>query len=149
MTSRTRFLSKLIGLYTVMVTIAMATHREATVDAVTGILHDSSMMLILGVVTLAVGLAMVLGHNLWSGGAFTVLVTVVGWMTLMKGLLFLLLSPDTETDLFLNTLHYEQLFYVYLGISFTLGAFLTYAGFSRVARSANVLEIGQQRAAHC
>jgi hypothetical protein len=43
----------------------------------------------LGAITLAAGLAMVLAHNIWSGGALVVVVTVVGWITLIKSLLFL------------------------------------------------------------
>ena len=144
MTSRTRFLSRLIGLYCVMVTVAMATHRQATIDAVTGILHSPSMTLILGVVALSAGLAMVLAHNLWSGGPVTVLVTVVGWGTLIKGALFLFLSPEAEAGFFLNTFHYEQLFYLYLAIPFALGAFLTYGGFAPAAPSGNIpLAMGQ------
>jgi hypothetical protein len=51
------------------------------------------MMLVLGVSTLAAGLAMVLAHNIWSGDALAVIVTLMGWLTLalIKGLLFLLL----------------------------------------------------------
>jgi hypothetical protein len=37
---------------------------------------------------------MVLGHNIWSGGALVVVVTVVGWITLVKSLLFLFLPPE-------------------------------------------------------
>jgi hypothetical protein len=40
------------------------------------------MTLILGIITLAAGLAMVLAHNIWSGGALVVVITLVGWMAL-------------------------------------------------------------------
>ncbi len=148
MTPQTRFLSRLIGLYCVIVAFAMATHRQATVDTVTAIVHNSSLMLVLGVIVLCAGLAMVLAHNLWSGGAVTVLVTVVSWITLAKGLLFLFLSPEAEAGFFLNTLHYEQLFYLYVAIDFVLGAFLAYGGFA-APRSGNVpLATGQQSSGH-
>ena len=145
MTPRTRFLSRLIGLYSILIAVAMATHRQATLDAVAAILHSASMMLILGVVTLAAGLAMLLGHNLWSGGPVTVLVTIVGWLTLLKGAVFLLLPPEAEAAFFLNTLHYEQLFYLYLSISFTIGVFLASGGFAPSPRSGNLpLVMGHQ-----
>ena len=70
------------------------------------------MMLILGVITLAAGLAMVLPHNIWSGGVLAVIVTLVGWLALIKGLFFLFLPPEMEAGLFLQQLHYEQLFYL-------------------------------------
>jgi hypothetical protein len=35
-------------------------------------------MLLTSVITLVIGLALVVGHNVWSGGALPVTVTVVG-----------------------------------------------------------------------
>lgn len=129
MSPRTLFLSRLIGLYCILVALSMITRRQATVDAVTALLQNPSMMLILGVITLAAGLAMVLAHNIWSGRALVVVVSLVGWMTLVKSLIFLFLPPEMEAGLFLRQLHYQQLFYLYGAFSLVLGVYLTYGGF--------------------
>jgi len=84
MSSRTIFLSRLIGLYCIVIALSMMTRRQATVETVTALLQNSSMMLIVGIITLAAGLAVVLAHNIWSGGALVVVVTLVGWITLIK-----------------------------------------------------------------
>ncbi len=128
MSSHTTFLSKLIGLYYIFAALSMITHKEATVAAVEALIHNPPMLFIVGIITLATGLAMILGHNLWSGGAATLLVTLVGWLTLVKGLLVLFLSPEAGVR-FWGALRYEQLFYVYATISLTLGVYLTYHGF--------------------
>ena len=107
----------------------MMTRRQATVETVTALLQNPSMMLIVGIITLAAGLAVVLAHNMWSGGALVVVVTLVGWMTLIKSLLFLFLPPKMEAGLFLGHLHYQQLFYLYGAFSLVLGVYLTYGGF--------------------
>jgi hypothetical protein len=79
---------------------------------------------------------MVLAHNIWSGSALAVVVTLVGWMALIKSLFFLFLPPEMETGLFLQQLHYQQFFYLYSAISLVLGVYLTYGGFkSRSGRS--------------
>jgi vacuolar-type H+-ATPase subunit I/STV1 len=129
MSSHTIFLSRLIGLYCIVIALSMMTRRQATVETVTALLQNPSAMLIVGIITLAAGLAMVLAHNIWSGGALTVIVTLVGWMTLVKSLLFLFLPPEMEAGLFLRQLHYQELFYVYGAISLVLGVYLTYGGF--------------------
>ena|ERR1700688_3426821 len=129
MSLRTLFLSRLIGLYCILVGLSMMTHSQATVETVTALLQNPSMTLILGVITLAAGLAMVLAHNIWSGGTLVVVVTLVGWMALVKSLFFLFLPPEMETRLFLQQLHYQQLFYLYGAISLALGVYLTYGGF--------------------
>jgi len=129
MSPRTLFLSRLIGLYCVLVALSMITRRQATVESVTALLHDPSMMFILGVIMLAAGLALVLAHNIWSGGALVVIVTLVGWLTLIKSLLFLFLPPEMAAGFFLRQLHYQELFYLYGAVSLVLGIYLTYGGF--------------------
>ncbi len=134
MSPRTIFLSRLIGLYCVVIGLSMMTRRQVTVETVTALLQNPSMMLIVGIITLAAGLAMVLAHNVWSGGALVVVVTLVGWITLIKSLFFLFLPPEMETRLFLQQLHYQQLFYLYGAISLVLGVYLTYGGFTSRSR---------------
>ena len=129
MSPRTRFLSRLIGLYCILVALSMITRKQATLDSITALLHDPAMMFVLGAITLATGLAMVLAHNKWSGNALTMIVTIVGWITLIKGLSFLFLSPEMEAGFFLGQLHYKQFFYLYGAISLVLGIYLTYGGF--------------------
>jgi hypothetical protein len=134
MSPRTLFLSRLIGLYCIVIALSMMIRRQAIVEAVTVLLQNPSMTLILGVITLAAGLAMVLAHNIWSGGALVVVVTLVGWITLIKSLFFLFLPPEIEAGLFLGQLHYQELFYLYTGVSLVLGIYLTYGGFKRTSR---------------
>jgi putative exporter of polyketide antibiotics len=126
--SRTIFLSRLIGLYCIVIALSMMIRRQATAETVTALLQNPSMMLIVGIITLAAGLAVVLAHNIWSGGALVVVVTLVGWITLIKSLFFLFLPPEMEAGLFLGQLHYRQL-YLYTAISLVLGVCLTYGGF--------------------
>jgi hypothetical protein len=46
------------------------------------------------IISLVVGVAMIVGHNVWSGGVLAVVVTLVGWLILLKGVALLVLSPD-------------------------------------------------------
>ena len=135
MSSRTVFLSRLLGLYCILAAISMVIRKESIIETVKALLHDSPLMFIVGILTLATGLAMVLAHNVWSGGGPAVVVTLVGWLTLAKGLLFLFLPPALEADFFLSTLHYEKLFYVFMAISLVLGLYMTYAGFTSRSHS--------------
>ncbi len=130
MTARTIFLAKLIGLYCILVSVAMAVHQQLTIETLIAMMHDAPVLFVAGLIGLAAGLAMVLSHNIWSGGALPVIVTLIGWATLIKSLLILLLTPMQEARIFLGGLHYAQFFYVYAAITFVLGAYLTYAGFT-------------------
>jgi hypothetical protein len=130
MSPRTVFLSRLIGLYCILAALSMMIRKETIVETVTALLHNSPLMFIVGILTLAGGLAMVLAHNVWSGGVSAVIVTLVGWLTLIKGLLFLFLPPEVEAEFLLSKLHYEQFFYLYMAISLVTGIYLSYSGFT-------------------
>lgn len=129
MSPRTFFLSRLLGLYYILAALSMLLHKQTYVETVTALLHDSPVMFIVSIFTLVAGLAMILAHNIWSVGALAVIVTFIGWITLIKGLLFLFLPPETQAGFFLSRLHYEQFFYLYAGFSLVLGVYLAYGGF--------------------
>jgi hypothetical protein len=136
MPPHTKFLSRLIGLYSILIPLSMAAHKQATVEMLTALMHNPPMLFMVGLMAVATGLALVLGHNVWSGGALPVIVTLIGWVTLTKGLLLLFLSPDAASGFFLGGLHYEQLFYVYAAISILLGACLISMSVAGKERSA-------------
>ena len=133
MSALTRFLARLLGLYCILVGLSMVTHKRATVETVTALVHNPPVLYLAAVFTLVAGLAMVLGHNVWSGGILPVVVTLVGWLTSIRGLVVLFLTPGTAGDL-LGALHYEQLFYLYSAIALILGVYLTYGGFRSTSR---------------
>jgi vacuolar-type H+-ATPase subunit I/STV1 len=135
MSSRTIFLSRLIGLSCLLFVPAMIIYRQSTLDSLAGIIHNPSLILILGLFTLVIGLAMVLAHNIWSGGTLAVVVTLVGWIALLKGLLFLYILPDVGAECLLKTLQHLQLFYVCMIPSLLIGIYLTYGGFTAKSHS--------------
>jgi len=98
----------------------------STIEALVGH-HGNHVLLALS--TLGVGVAMVLGHQRWSGGALPVLVTLIGWGMFLRGLLLLFLSPDQVLGL-VRTLRFSTFFYAYLAVPLVLGLYLTYAGFT-------------------
>ena len=128
MLARTVFLSRLIGLYCIFISVSMIVHKQATVIALSAIIRNPGALLMAGILGLVAGLAIVLEHNAWSGGIQPVLVTLVGWIALIKGLVLLFLPPEGATG-YLEAFHYEQLFYLYMGFTLVLGAVLTYLGF--------------------
>ncbi len=136
MSNETRFLSRLIGVYCLLAALSMLVRRETMIDTVTALVTDGALLYFAGVVIVAAGLALVLAHNLWSGGALAVTVTVIAWLTLLKGLVILLLPPAAVAQLYLHRLHYERLFYLYLGVTIVLGICLTLGGFRSRPRAA-------------
>jgi hypothetical protein len=132
MSARTIILARLIGLFALVQSAAMFIHKEPMVETATGLVRDRPLLLVLGLLALAAGLAMVLSHNVWSGGALPVVVTLVGWVILVRGVLLLLLTPDAIARLF-DAVRFGELFYLYAALALLFGLYLTWAGFRRSA----------------
>lgn len=128
MPQRTIFLSRLIGSYTVIVALSMLVNRQTYVSTVIALVHSPPVLMLAAIAALIIGLAIILTHNVWSGGALPVVVTLVGWLSLIKGLIFLFL-PSGAVYAYFDALHYEQLYYVFAALTLLIGAFLTYGGF--------------------
>jgi len=126
MSRLTIFLARLIGLFTVLLVATLLMRGSAIVEpAVT----NDPLMFTYAIISLSIGLAMVLGHNVWSGGALPVIVTLVGWLILAKGLLLLFLTPEVLTQLF-ERMQYGAHIYLYVAPSLVIGLYLTWAGFT-------------------
>jgi len=93
MSVRTVFLARLLGLYCIIMAVAMVLQPNAFATIVHSFVDDAPLVLISGVFTLFAGLAIVLLHNDWSGGALPVIITLLGWLTLIKAVVLLVLPP--------------------------------------------------------
>jgi hypothetical protein len=129
MSPLTIFLAKLLGLYCIIVALAMITRKQNAVATIKALIASPPLLLFAEVIGLACGLAMIIGHNIWSAGALPVVVPLVGWLMVIRGAGLLALSPAATAKL-VEALRYEQLFYFYMGGTLVLGLYLTSAGFS-------------------
>ena len=125
----TIYLAKLLGLYCIIVALAMSAKKQQALKTVNEWVRSPPLMMLTSAITLALGLALVVGHNVWSGGALPITVTVVGWLTLIKGLAFLAIPPAQMIKLY-DGLQYERFFFVYMGVTLALGFYLSVAAFS-------------------
>jgi hypothetical protein len=113
----------------------MFAHAQATVEIMKAIIQDRPLLFIAGLVGVTAGLAIVLSHNVWSGGALPVIVTLFGWASLLKGIILLVLPPETESRVFIVGLGYEQHPNLFATFALLLGAYMTYSGFNAKTRS--------------
>lgn len=128
MSPLTIFLSRLIGLSTLILAGSMFLHRETSIQVISAFVYNRPVMFLLGMITLVAGLAMVLAHNIWSRGLLTIVITVIGWLVLARGVFLLFMPPQALEDAF-EALRFEDFYYYYAAIPFLLGAYLTIMGF--------------------
>lgn len=137
MSRLTVFLAKLIGLFTIIVGLSLGLHKQQSIATINAIVHAPEPLLVMGLIALVAGLAMVLRHNVWSGGAVPVVITLVGWTIFLRAVLLLFLSSERVANL-LAAIDFEGLFYAYIGGVIAIGLWLTYAGFTSKAAVASI-----------
>jgi hypothetical protein len=120
MSPRTIFLAKLLGLFFLAVSLALFLRRPEVLEIMTAMMGNAPPLLVVSLAALAAGLAMVLSHNIWSGGALPVVVTL---------LLLLMLPHETIVRIF-EIARFGDFLYVYAALPLILGLYLSYAGFT-------------------
>jgi len=127
MAMRTVFLARLFGLYCIIIAATMLSQPEAFVGLVHAFVANAPLVLIVGIFTLFGGLALVLLHNFWSGAALTVIITLVGWLTLIKAVVLLVLPSPKLVALYGGVTSAHIL--ISGSLTLLLGIYLTIAGF--------------------
>jgi hypothetical protein len=129
MSPLTRYLSRLLGLFLLITAVADLTQPVLLSTIAPAMLDRSALLFVSGLLTLAPGLAIIIGHNVWNGAA-AVIVTLLGWLMTIKGAA-LLLVLDANWTAILSALRYPSYSSVHTVILVVGGAHLTYAGFFR------------------
>jgi hypothetical protein len=78
------FLAKLIGPFFAMVGLSVLINAAAFRGIVKEILKSPALIFLSGLLTLPVGTAIVLTHNVWVTN-WPVLITIVGWLGVISG----------------------------------------------------------------
>jgi len=123
MSPLTLFLGKFLGLSCLLMCAALIARPKAALEAINSMMESPGLLLISGICTTFGGAAMVLGHNVWSGGALAVAVTVLGWLTLIKGVA-LMATPPRALAAFYRAAHYPERFRLFMILALVLSAWL-------------------------
>jgi hypothetical protein len=121
--SLTIFLARLIGLYCALIALSMLLRRRETITTINSMIDNPGDIMLAGVIALAAGLAIIIGHDVWSGGTLSIAVTCLGWVVAAKGAMLLLL-PAPWLKGFYESLSYERFFTLYMGATLVLGLLL-------------------------
>ena len=125
----TVFLGRLLGLYLIAISIAMLASKRRTLATLDEMARSGPWMLFSGMVATAAGLAIVLGHNVWTGGALAVVVTLFGWAALLKGASLLLVPPEQMAAAY-KGVGFKRFFHVWMGAVLVLGLWIALDAFA-------------------
>jgi hypothetical protein len=127
--SLTLYLGRFIGLACLLMCAALVARPKSSLAAIASMTSQPGILWVTGIFTLASGVALVVGHNLWSGGAVTIAVTAIGWVTLLKGLAILVV-PTTTLARFYSGVAGAGRFRIVMAAGLIFFAWLTWAAFT-------------------
>jgi hypothetical protein len=130
----TAFIARLVGTYVTVISVVLMAGKRSSVEMMTSMVRRPELLFVLGILGMTAGLAIILVHNIWSGGTLSVMVTLVGWTAALKGITLMVLAAMGRGSIILDALQYTRFFYVYMGFAALLGLYLAISGFRASAQ---------------
>jgi hypothetical protein len=119
-------LARIFGVYLALMAIAMLMHKERCNAIMANIESNAGVSTLATVFTLLLGLLLVNMHNLWVQD-WRVVITVLAWITLVKGVAFLFVPEHMMT--YHRALHMKGVCGVKEMVVLVVGVFLLYHGY--------------------
>jgi hypothetical protein len=123
------FLAKLIGPILLVAGVAMLVNRKEMDALAQEFLRSRALLLLLGLIDLAIGLAIVLTHNVWLAD-WRLIITLLGWLLLVRGAVRMLV-PDQVRAFGTKFLRNANVVTGSLAVTTALGLVLSYFGYVR------------------
>lgn len=116
-------LAQIAGIFFLVMGVAMVINSKAVAGAIEESVEHKGIVFLWGTLALLSGAVVVVLNNNWMGG-LALLVTILGWLAIIKGT-FILLAPRAATALYKKFGHGGLM--VFCGVvAFVLGLVLLY-----------------------
>lgn len=127
--SLTHFLARAIGLFCLVFAASMIFRKKVVVEVIKELRKDRALLYIIGNISLILGLLIVLVHNIWNDGLLALVVTVIGWALVLRGVVAMFVQDKTVKKA-VRLARIEEYPEMYALIFVFIGAYLTAAGFA-------------------
>jgi hypothetical protein len=118
--------AKIYGIVLLALGLGMLVNSSYYKKVLLDLLNNTAVIFIGGLAALAIGIVIVMNHNIWEAG-WVLIVTLIGWLAIIKGALLLILPKSA--GLFESWFQNKN-FIIFAGVfALIVGAVLTYYGF--------------------
>ncbi|MDO8510398.1 MAG: hypothetical protein Q7S15_02125 [bacterium] len=125
---QTLFLAELMGLFSLIMGFSMLLRRKMVMGVFDEMANGRLTLYLIGVLEVILGLALVLKHNIWTEGSLAFTISILGWLILAEGVLYVSL-PERITRKMLVFAERSRAYFVIALFYLVLGGYLVYAGF--------------------
>jgi hypothetical protein len=124
----TYFIAQFIGLMLLSVGASLLFQGKVFMKMLNDITENRSTLFMVGIVLFLGGASIVLTHNVWNAGFLSTVVTLIGWVLILRGLGSMFMPGHSITRM-VRAFKVEEFSWAYGILVLVIGAYLTYAGF--------------------
>jgi hypothetical protein len=88
------FLAQILGIVFIVLGLSMILNKKWTALAIEEMIKNQGLVWLAGLITLMLGATIVTLNNVWTSG-LPLLITILGWLTLIKGTIILVFPNFT------------------------------------------------------
>ena len=121
------FLAKLFGIYLLIIAVLWALRGDIISKVIEEFFASRAMLFVSGLLALAVGIAMAIGHSVWELN-WRGLITLFGYVSIAKGIARIGFPSVVQKSV--SALLKESRMRLWIGLVFAIGGYLTWVGFT-------------------
>ena len=129
MTAFTIYFAQLAGLYFIILGIILIARKGTIIDLMPKMVEIQPFVFFAGTIRIIIGLAVLIGNGPWGTRALSIVVALIGWITLVRGVAMLLVTPQQQRKL-IDYWRHDAAYYTAVAIVLALGLYLARAGFA-------------------
>lgn len=119
------FLARAYGLYFIIMGFLLVIKSDYCAEVIHDLFKNRVLVFLIGWITLILGILVVLSHNIWEFN-FKIIITILGYLTLLKGFAHLYMPERMKKMSFSNNIIQHRSVY---GLLCLLGVALVYMSF--------------------
>jgi len=118
--------AKIIGIVYVSFGIGLMANKAFYKEAISKLFENTGYLIIGGFIAIVFGVLIIENHNVWEAN-WTVIITIIGWIALLKGIL--LLAFPTKLDFFKSIFSSDSFLKLLAPLVLIFGLLFLYLGF--------------------
>jgi hypothetical protein len=129
MSAFTLYFAQLTGLYFIILSLILVMRKRAIIDLMPKMAENQPFVFLAGMIRIIVGLAVLIGNGPWGGTRLPIVVALIGWITLIRGIAMLLVTPTLQRKL-IDYWRRDAIYYTAVAFVLAIGLYLALAGFN-------------------
>jgi hypothetical protein len=125
----TIYFAQLAGLYFIILGAILVLRKSTIIGLMPKLAENQPFVFFAGMIRIILGLAILIGNGPWGTHALVIVVALIGWVTLLRGIAMLLVTPEQERRL-IDYWRRDATYYAAVALILALGIYLARAGFA-------------------